>query len=63
MEEAPSSLLELPSFAGGSADEVVEATEPVSCSNFRLSSVIVRVSCSSRTELATMSAYNKVGLW
>lgn len=50
MDEALSSLLELPSFAGGSADEVVEATAPVSRSNFRLSRVIVRASCSSRTE-------------
>ena len=62
-DEEPSSLLELTSFAGGSADEVVEATASVSRSNFRLSRVIVRVSCSSRTELATVSAYDKIGLW
>ena len=59
-EEEPSVLLELPSFAGDGADEVVETTASVSCSNFRLSRVIVRLSWSSRAELATVSAYDDV---
>lgn len=60
-EEEPSVLLELPSFAGDGADNVVETTASVSRSNFRLSRLIVRLSWSSRAELATMSAYDDVG--
>lgn len=58
-EEEPSVLLELPSFAGDGADEVVEeTTASASRSSFRLSRVIVRLSWSSRAELC-----DNVSLW